>query len=174
MWDSRGGPMAWIHVTLSFTHRILIVHMSSNGNINISNWKHHVMGIHKYPCSNNSCNMNIDPCNRNTETINTCISVNPWNSGRRIWNNCVQSIHVAMIRLYEITVSSGIAYPCINSTWVWNNSVICNSICVMVIYVHEMTVSGVLVYPCYDAISTWIIVFSITEYPYNRYTWICK
>ena len=82
MWDFRGGPVAWIHVTLSFTHRISTTHMSNNINIIsilvIGN--NHVTGIHEYPYINNSFNMNRVQCNGNKETIITCIRVNLYNS----------------------------------------------------------------------------------------------
>ena len=65
MWDSRGGPVAWIHVALSSTHRISTVHMSNNGNINILVTRNnHLTRIKEYPCNNNSCDINSDPRNR--------------------------------------------------------------------------------------------------------------
>jgi len=134
IWDSRGGLVVLIHVALSSTHRISIALMSSNRNI-ISIL---VRGIPEYPCSKNN-----DSCNRNTETINTCIQVNLCSNVIRTGNNCVQSIHVEVIQIYVITISSGIAYPCISGTWTLNNSVRCNSICVTVIRAHEIIVSSI-------------------------------
>jgi len=129
------APVALIHVTLSFTHHISTAHMSSNRNINIISRKQSCTWIQEYLYSNNACNINNDSCNRNTETINACIPVNLYNSVIKIWNNCVQSIHV--------TVSSIIAYPCISGSWTWNNSVVCISIYVIVIHVHGITISSV-------------------------------
>jgi len=71
--------------------------------------------------------MNSDPCNRNTEIINACILVNLCNNDVWIWYNFVQSTHVAMIQIYEMTVSSEIANSCISRIWIRNNSIMCNS-----------------------------------------------
>ena len=68
--------MALVHVALNSTHHISTAHMSSYS-ISISvTENNHVIGIHKYTCSNYPCNMNNDPCDRNTKTINTCIPMN--------------------------------------------------------------------------------------------------
>ena len=87
--------------------------------------------------------MNNNPYNRNTKTINTYILVNQCNSS--VWTryNCIRSIHVAMVQIYEITVSSEIVYLCISGAWIRNNSVICNSICVTVIHINEITVFSI-------------------------------
>ena len=72
--------VARTHVALSFTHRISTAHMSSN-EISISVMENnHVTGIKEYTCSNNTCNMNGDPYDKNIETINTCIPLNICNS----------------------------------------------------------------------------------------------
>ena len=83
MWDSRGGPVAQIHVTLTFTHH-RSTHPCPVTGVSISVMRNnHVTGIQEYPCSNNPCNMNNGPCNRNTETINTYIPVTLCNNGIR-------------------------------------------------------------------------------------------
>ena len=81
MWDSRGGPVAWIHIALSSTHRISTAHMSNNGNINIIVTKNnHVMGIPDHAYNNNPWDMNSDQCNRNIKTIITYTQVSLCNS----------------------------------------------------------------------------------------------
>jgi len=61
----------------------------------------HVMRIQEYTCRNNLCNMNNDTGHRNTETVNACVPVNLCNSDVWTWYNCVQSVHVAMIQIYQ-------------------------------------------------------------------------
>ena len=80
---------------------------------------------------------------RKTGTINACIPVNLCNSDVWTWYNCVQSIYVAMIQIYEMTVFSEIVCPYISETWIRNNSTTCNSICVTVIHIHEIIVLSV-------------------------------
>ena len=75
--------VAWIHVALSSTDRILTAHMLSNRNINISTGNNYVMGIQQYTCSNNPCNMKSDPHDKNIKIINACIPVNTCNSDIR-------------------------------------------------------------------------------------------
>jgi len=146
----------------------------------------HITGIQEYTCNGKSCNRNSDSDNMTTWIIKACIQVNPCNSVIRIWHNCVQSIRVAMIQIYEITVFSGIVYLYISGTWTWNNNIHCNSSCVTVIDVHEIIVPGVIVYSCRGATSTWnssvqcnkylheITVSRVLECPCNNDTSTCN
>ena len=148
-------------MALSSTHRISTAHMSSNRNIIsiLVTRNSNVTGIQEYLCNNKQRNINSDPCKRNTEIINACILVNLCNSDVWIWYNCVQSIHIAMIQISEMMVSSEIVYPCISETWIKNNSVMCNSICVTVIHVHEIMVFSITgIYMKYNIYYTRIFV----------------